>query len=72
MTSVLMVSRARRFASARSCGSVRGVVDHGWCQSIYFRDPNGLQLEFCCLTADLDESHRAGRHDEVWRKLSRR
>jgi catechol 2,3-dioxygenase-like lactoylglutathione lyase family enzyme len=31
--------------------SVRGPVDHeGWCQSIYFEDPNGLQMECCCLT----------------------
>jgi catechol 2,3-dioxygenase-like lactoylglutathione lyase family enzyme len=34
---------------------VRGVVDHeGWCQSIYFRDPNGLQLEYCCLTREFN------------------
>ena len=27
---------------------VRGPVDHeGWCKSIYFDDPNGLQLEYC-------------------------
>jgi catechol 2,3-dioxygenase-like lactoylglutathione lyase family enzyme len=27
---------------------VRGPVDHeGWSRSIYFRDPNGLQLEVC-------------------------
>ena len=30
---------------------VRGPVDHeGWCKSIYFDDPNGLQLEYCHLT----------------------
>jgi len=30
---------------------VRGPVDHeGWCKSIYFHDPNGLQLECCHLT----------------------
>lgn len=30
---------------------VRGPVDHeGWCKSIYFRDPNGLQLEVCHLS----------------------
>jgi len=29
---------------------VRGPVDHeGWSQSIYFEDPNGLQLECCYL-----------------------
>lgn len=33
---------------------VTDVVDHeGWCSSIYFRDPNGIQLEFCCLTREL-------------------
>jgi catechol 2,3-dioxygenase-like lactoylglutathione lyase family enzyme len=35
---------------------VRGVEDHeGWCRSIYFIDPNGLQLEYCCLSRDLTE-----------------
>jgi catechol 2,3-dioxygenase-like lactoylglutathione lyase family enzyme len=30
---------------------VRGPVDHeGWAKSIYFDDPNGLQLEYCHLT----------------------
>jgi glyoxylase I family protein len=30
---------------------VRGPVDHeGWSKSIYFEDPNGLQLECCHLT----------------------
>jgi glyoxylase I family protein len=34
---------------------VRGPVDHeGWCKSIYFVDPNGLQLEVCHLTRPLD------------------
>ena len=32
---------------------VSDVVDHGWAKSIYFRDPNGLSLEYCCLTRDL-------------------
>ena len=51
---------------------VRGIVDHGWCQSIYFRDPNFLQLEFCCLTAELSDEHRAGRHSKAWRRYARR
>jgi|HubBroStandDraft_1064217.scaffolds.fasta_scaffold234926_2 catechol 2,3-dioxygenase-like lactoylglutathione lyase family enzyme len=34
--------------------AVRGVEDHeGWCRSIYFVDPNGLQLEYCCLSRKL-------------------
>src|SRR5215471_11387609 len=35
---------------------VTDVVDHEWAKSIYFTDPNGLSLEYCCvvrkLTAD--------------------
>lgn len=22
-------------------------VDHGWCHSLYYRDPNGIMVEFC-------------------------
>ena len=51
---------------------VRGIVDHGWCQSIYFRDPNFLQLEFCCLTTEFSDEHTAGRHSEAWRRYARR
>lgn len=51
---------------------VRGIVDHGWCQSIYFRDPNFLQLEFCCLTAELGEEHVEGRNSASWKRYSRR
>jgi catechol-2,3-dioxygenase len=25
------------------------IVDHGWAQSIYFKDPNGLSLEYCLV-----------------------
>lgn len=32
--------------------AVSEVVDHDWAKSIYFKDPNGLQLEYCCLTRD--------------------
>jgi catechol 2,3-dioxygenase-like lactoylglutathione lyase family enzyme len=28
------------------------IVDHGWARSIYFKDPNGLSLEYCCLVGD--------------------
>lgn len=32
--------------------AVSEVVDHDWAKSIYFKDPNGAQLEYCCLTRD--------------------
>ena len=22
-------------------------VDHGWCHSVYYKDPNGIMIEFC-------------------------
>ena len=33
---------------------VTEVVDHDWAKSIYFKDPNGLQLEYCCFTRKLN------------------
>jgi len=33
---------------------VTEVVDHDWAKSIYFKDPNGIQLEFCCFTRNLN------------------
>ncbi len=45
---------------------VGSVIDHGWCKSIYFKDPNSLQLEFCCLTQELGEQHFAARFGEEW------
>ena len=32
---------------------VTDVVDHDWAKSIYFKDPNGIQLEFCSYTRNL-------------------
>ncbi len=29
---------------------VRGPIDHKFCHSIYFEDPNGISLEACCPT----------------------
>jgi hypothetical protein len=31
------------------------IVDHGWAHSIYFKDPNGLSLEYCCVMRNLTE-----------------
>ena len=32
---------------------VTDIVDHGWARSIYFKDPNGLSLEYCCIVRKL-------------------
>jgi catechol 2,3-dioxygenase-like lactoylglutathione lyase family enzyme len=34
---------------------VTDIVDHKWSKSVYFKDPNGLSLEYCCLVRDLNE-----------------
>jgi catechol-2,3-dioxygenase len=31
------------------------IVDHGWARSIYFKDPNGISLEYCCVVAKPSE-----------------
>ena len=31
------------------------IIDHGWAQSIYFKDPNGLSLEYCCMVGNRPE-----------------
>jgi catechol 2,3-dioxygenase-like lactoylglutathione lyase family enzyme len=38
---------------------VTDVVDHEWARSIYFVDPNGISLEYCCLSRDV------GNEDDV-------
>jgi catechol 2,3-dioxygenase-like lactoylglutathione lyase family enzyme len=38
---------------------VTDIVDHGWAQSIYFKDPNGLSLEYCCMVGNLPEGDAA-------------
>ena len=30
--------------------AVTEIVDHEWCKSFYFDDPNGVKLEYCCYT----------------------
>ena len=44
---------ARRAALIEKRVRVTPIVDHGWAQSIYFEDPNGLLLEFACATCDV-------------------
>jgi catechol 2,3-dioxygenase-like lactoylglutathione lyase family enzyme len=33
---------------------VTDVVDHDWAKSIYFKDPNGIQLEYCFFSRNLN------------------
>jgi catechol-2,3-dioxygenase len=51
---------------------VTDVVDHGWCKSIYFKDPNHIQLEYCCYVGELDSSHVADRDSDAWMRVSKR
>ena len=48
---------------------VLGTIDHGWFESIYFFDPNGIRLELVFLTATPDElaDRAAGAHDALQR-----
>lgn len=48
-------------------------LEHGYCRSIYARDPNGMLIEFCCdadLGADLVEEKRATARSELQRWLA--
>jgi catechol 2,3-dioxygenase-like lactoylglutathione lyase family enzyme len=55
---------ARKRDELRDKGVVTtDIVDHGLAQSIYFKDPNGLSLEYCCLIGDQPEPD-ALRHGE--------
>jgi catechol 2,3-dioxygenase-like lactoylglutathione lyase family enzyme len=43
---------------------VTPVVDHEWCRSIYFRDPNGLLLEYCATVRKFNDDDKVMRHHE--------
>ena len=43
---------------------VTAVVDHDWCRSIYFNDPNGLLLEFCATTRAFNEDDKVMKHHD--------
>ena len=45
----------RMYARGKAEGrEVRGISDHGFIDSIYFRDPNGYVIELCAKRADHD------------------
>ena len=41
---------------------VTEIIDHGWAKSIYFRAPDGLQLEFSVTTRKLTEDDKLLKH----------
>jgi catechol 2,3-dioxygenase-like lactoylglutathione lyase family enzyme len=46
---------AQKRDELRSKGvDVTDIVDHTWAKSIYFKDPNGIALEYCCLTREFN------------------
>jgi catechol-2,3-dioxygenase len=63
--------KAKQSALRSKSVDVTDVVDHGWCKSIYFRDPNGLQLEFCTTTATLDDANLEDLESAAWKRWSR-
>ena len=72
----LEVDRAtleRMFARGKAAGiETRGVSDHGFIDSIYFRDPNGYVIELTTKTADDHEDLDRGRARRIldeWQQI---
>ena len=65
--SIILLSRpAWRLGSRGSVTNCSGkgvettdIVDHGSAQSIYFKDPNGISLEYCCVVGSRPEGDAA-------------
>jgi catechol 2,3-dioxygenase-like lactoylglutathione lyase family enzyme len=49
----------RRRERLLACGYDVLEIDHGWCRSIYTRDPNGNLVEFCTTTRAFTAEDRA-------------
>ena len=48
-----MVALAQKRDELRGKGvETTEIVDHGWARSIYFKDPNGISLEYCCVVGN--------------------
>ena len=48
-------TQAAMFEKGKAAGvETRGVADHGFIKSIYFRDPNGYVIELAAKDADAD------------------
>src|ERR1700676_5567642 len=46
--------QAKRQELAAKGVQVTEIVDHNWAKSIYFKDPNGISLEYCCLMREFN------------------
>jgi catechol 2,3-dioxygenase-like lactoylglutathione lyase family enzyme len=61
----------KMFEKGKQAGiETRGISDHEFIDSIYFRDPNGYVIELCAKRPDHDrtiEEARKGAHDRVER-----
>jgi len=57
-----MLEEKRAYLASKSV-DVTPVVDHDWAKSIYFKDPNGMQLEYCCLTRSFTPEDSDGMHE---------
>jgi catechol 2,3-dioxygenase-like lactoylglutathione lyase family enzyme len=52
----------RMFEKGKKAGiETRGISDHGFIDSIYFRDPNGYVIELTCKRSDHDQQIGAAR-----------
>jgi len=76
----LEVSQAdlkRMFEKGKAAGvETRGVSDHHFIDSIYFRDPNGYVIELTAKRPNHDEAMRAGKAEahsalEEWQRAKR-
>src|SRR5215470_16961265 len=43
---------------------VTAILDHEWCHSIYFRDPNGLLLEYCATVRPFTAEDKIMKHHD--------
>jgi len=42
-------------------------IDHGWCHSLYYVDPNGIMVEFCRDTPGMPADRETAAHLLSWR-----
>ncbi len=62
---------ARRKQLVSKGVTVTDIVDHEWCKSIYFLDPNNLQLEYCVVTEALGDTHLVDAKSDGWQAQTR-